>query len=155
MWEPLFPLSGMRWALRGQSPSEQMPLIYFPGGVAVKNPPATQETWVWSLGQEDPMEKEIATHSSILAWRTPWTEEPVRVQSMGSQRVRHEWARTSLNLVSVAFMLCFLFTLLLVLFLSPTLCFKFCWSFHFPLCSPLPRFSNSLVWKIWIVFLLF
>ena len=155
MWEPLFPLSGMRWALRGQSPSEQMPLIYFPGGIAVKNPPATQETWVWSLGQEDPMEKEIATHSSILAWRTPWTEEPVRVQSMGSQRVRHEWARTSLNLLSVAFMLCFLFILLLVLFLSPTLCFKFGCSFHFPLCSPLPRFSNSLVWKIWIVFLLF
>ena len=155
MWEPLFPLSGMQWALRGQSPSEQMLLIYFPGGAAVKNPPAMQETWVWSLGQEDPMEKEIATHSSILAWRTPWTEEPVRVQSMGSQRVRHEWACTSLNLLSVAFMLCFLFSLLLVLFLSPTLCFKFCWSFHFPLCSPLPRFSNSLDWKIWIVFQLF
>ena len=42
----------------------------------VKNPPAMQETWVWSLGWEDPLEKEMATHSSILAWRIPWTEEP-------------------------------------------------------------------------------
>ena len=44
-----------------------------------------QETWVWSLGQEDPLEKEMATHSSILAWRILWTEEPVRLQSMESQ----------------------------------------------------------------------
>ena len=52
----------------------------------VKNPPATWETWVWSLGWEDPLEKGKATHSSILAWRIPCT-----VQSMGSQRVRHDW----------------------------------------------------------------
>ena len=51
----------------------------------VKNMPAVQETWVWSLGWEDPLEKGMATHSSILAWRIPWTE-------MGSQRVRHDWA---------------------------------------------------------------
>ena len=49
----------------------------------VKNPPAMQETWVLSLGQEDPLEKETATHSSILAWRIPWTEESGRLQSMG------------------------------------------------------------------------
>ena len=55
----------------------------------VKNLPAMQETWVQSLGQEDPVEKEMATHSSILAWRTPWTEEPGGLQSMGSQRVGH------------------------------------------------------------------
>ena len=54
----------------------------------VKNPPAMQETQVQSLGQEDPLEEEMATHSSILAWRIPWTEEPGRLQSMGSQRVR-------------------------------------------------------------------
>ena len=48
-----------------------------------------QETWVPSLSQEDPLEKEMATHSSILAWRIPWTEEPGRLQSMGSQRFRH------------------------------------------------------------------
>ena len=46
---------------------------------AVKNPPAMQETWVLSLGQGDPLEKGMATHSSILAWRIPWTEEPVRL----------------------------------------------------------------------------
>ena len=48
------------------------------------------ETWVQSLDQEDPLEKEMATHSSILAWRIPWTEEPGRLQSMGSHRVGHD-----------------------------------------------------------------
>ena len=52
----------------------------------VKNPPAMQETRVQSLGWEDPLEKEMATHSSILAWRIPWTEEPGPIQSMGSQK---------------------------------------------------------------------
>ena len=56
----------------------------------VKNPPAKQETWVQSLGQEDPLEKEMATHYSILAWRIPWTEEPGGLQSMGWQRVGHD-----------------------------------------------------------------
>ena len=55
----------------------------------VRNPPAEQETRVRFLGLEDSLEKGIATHSSILAWITPWTEEPGRLQSMGSQRVRH------------------------------------------------------------------
>ena len=55
-----------------------------------KTPLAMQETWVRSLGQEDPLEKEMATHSSILAWRIPWTEEPGELQSIGSQRVRHD-----------------------------------------------------------------
>ena len=54
-----------------------------------KNLPAKQETWVWSLGWEDPLEKRMATHSSILVWRIPWTEEPGGLQSMGSQRVRY------------------------------------------------------------------
>ena len=53
----------------------------------VKNLPAMQETMVQSHGQEDPLEKEIATHSSILAWEIPWTQEPGRLQSVGSQRV--------------------------------------------------------------------
>ena len=53
----------------------------------VKNLPAMQDTWVQYLGWENPLEKEVATHSSILAWRTPWTEELGRLQSMGSQRV--------------------------------------------------------------------
>ena len=58
----------------------------------VKNLPAMQETWVWSLGWEDPLEEDIATHSSILAWRIPWTEEPGGLQSMWSQRVGHNWS---------------------------------------------------------------
>ena len=55
----------------------------------VKSLPVMRETRVQSLGQEDPLEKEMATHSSIFAWRTPWTEEPGGLQSMGSKRVRH------------------------------------------------------------------
>ena len=56
----------------------------------VKTPPAMWEAWVQSLGWEDPLEKETATHTSILAWRIPWTEEPGRLQSRGSQRVGHD-----------------------------------------------------------------
>ena len=55
-----------------------------------KNLPAMQETWVQSLGREDPLEEGMATHSSILAWRIPWTEEPGSLQSMGLQRVGHD-----------------------------------------------------------------
>ena len=55
----------------------------------VKNPPAMQETWVQSLGWEGPLEKGMATHSSILAWRIPWTEEPGGLQSVRLQRVGH------------------------------------------------------------------
>ena len=56
----------------------------------VKNPPAVWETWVRFLDWEDPLEKGTATHSSILAWRIPWTGEPAGLQSMGSERVRHD-----------------------------------------------------------------
>ena len=56
----------------------------------VKRLPTTQETWVRSLDQEDALEKEMATHSSTLAWKIPGTEDPGRLQSMGSQRVRHD-----------------------------------------------------------------
>ena len=66
----------------------------------VKRLPTVRETWVWSLGQEDPLEKEMATHSSTLAWKIPWTEESSRLQSMGLQRVRHDWA-TSLHFTSL------------------------------------------------------
>ena len=64
----------------------------YPDGSEVKNLPAMQEmqdTQVQSLGQEDPLEKEMTTHSSILAWSIPWTGEPGGLQTMGSQRVRH------------------------------------------------------------------
>ena len=57
---------------------------------SVKNLPAVQETWFQPLSWEDPLEKEMATHSSILTWEMPWTEEPGGLQSMGSQRVGHD-----------------------------------------------------------------
>ena len=58
----------------------------------VKTLPVMWETWVWSVGWEDPREKGMATHSSIIAWRIPWTEEPGGLQSMGSQRFGYDWA---------------------------------------------------------------
>ena len=60
----------------------------------VKRLPAMRETWVRSLDREDPLEKEMATHSSIRAWRIPWMEEPGRLQSMGSQRDGHDRANS-------------------------------------------------------------
>ena len=65
----------------------------------VKRLPGMQETWVRSLGWDNPLEKEMATHSSTLVWKIPWTEEPGRLQSMGSQGVGHDWA-TSLDSLS-------------------------------------------------------
>ena len=70
----------------------------FPGGSDDKNLPSMQETWVQSLGWEDPMEKGMATHSSIPAWRIPWTEDPGRLQSMGSQSDMPEQLTLSLSL---------------------------------------------------------
>ena len=67
--------------------------VGFPCDSVVKNLPAVQkveEMWVQSLSQEDPLEQEMATHSSILAWKIPWTEEPGGLQSMGLQRVGHD-----------------------------------------------------------------
>ena len=66
----------------------------------VKPLPAMWETWVQSVGREDPLEKEMATHSGTLAWKIPWTEEPGRLQSMGLQTVRHAWV-TPLSLFPV------------------------------------------------------
>ena len=71
----------------------RLPLYWdFPIAHMVKSLPAIQDTQVRSLGQEDPLEKEMATHPSILAWEIPWTEEPHGLQSMGSRRVRHDLA---------------------------------------------------------------
>ena len=64
----------------------------------VKDLPAVWEAWVWSLGQEDLLEKEMATHSSIPAWRIPWTEEPGGLKSIGLQRVGNDWATTNILL---------------------------------------------------------
>ena len=66
-------------------------MVGFLGGSVVKNLPVMQEIWVPSLDWQDSLEKGMATHSSILVWRIPWTKEPGRLQSMRSQRVRHDW----------------------------------------------------------------
>ena len=89
----------------------------------LKRLPEMQETRVPTLGWEDPLEKEMATHSSILAWRIPWTEEPGGLQSTGLQRVGHDWATSRhFNLLESQ---CYYFqsTVLLTLFLSFTFCF--------------------------------
>ena len=76
-------LSGDRKTKKRLQPTA---VLCLPGGSAVKNLPAMQEMWVQSLGQEDSLEKEITTHSNILAWEIPWTEEPDGLQSMESQK---------------------------------------------------------------------
>ena len=77
----------------------------------LKNPPAVQETRVWSLSWEDSLEKGMATHSSILAWRIPWTEEPGGLGSMGSRRVGHNWATNTFpfTLLAATLSICFPF----------------------------------------------
>ena len=70
-------MTGIEWMLRASPVAQTVKLL-----------PAMQKIWVRSLGWEDPLEKEMATHSSTLAWKIPWMEEPGRLQSMGSQRVR-------------------------------------------------------------------
>ena len=79
-----------RASLQPQNPYSGFDLRASPVAQRVKNLPAMWETRVQSLGQEVPLEKEMATHSSILAWRIPWMEEPGELQSMGSQRVGHD-----------------------------------------------------------------
>ena len=76
-----------------QQPRNCHALLHWTSLVAqmVKRLPIVRETWVQSLGWEDLLEKEMATHSSTLAWKTPWTEGPGRLQSLGLQRVRHDW----------------------------------------------------------------
>ena len=94
------PLSSCRLVAQNRSPTSSLFKMFFFAfylftyffwaffvAQTVKNLPTMQETWVRSLSQEDPLEKGMATHPSILAWRIPWTEEPGELQSMGSQRV--------------------------------------------------------------------
>ena len=77
---------GENWTSKEKLPRAMASLV----AQRVKRLPAVQETWVRSLGQGDPLEKEMATHSSTLAWKVPWTEKPGRLQSMGLQGVRHD-----------------------------------------------------------------
>ena len=101
-------------SLHSQSPQMQSRITGYcthmamglPGGSAGKSLPATWETWVQSLGWEDPLEKGTATHSSKFAWRIPCTEEPGGLQSMGSQRVRHSLATNTHIYVNASFSIC-------------------------------------------------
>ena len=68
--------------------------VWLPSGTVLKNLPTRQETQVWSLGREDPLEKEMATCSRILAWEIPWTEQPGGLQPLGFWRLRPDWANT-------------------------------------------------------------
>ena len=115
----------------------------------VKNPPAMWETWVWSLGWEDPLEEGMATHSSILAWRIPWTEEPGGLQFMGSWRAGHNWANkhAHFELIFVEDMRFCLGLCLFCLWMSN--CYSIiCWKEHF---SPLDCFCNFVKNQLGII----
>ena len=90
----------------------------FTGGSAVKNPPAMKEMQVWSLGWQDPLEKEMTTHSSILAWEIPWTEVPGRLQSMGLHTKQLKESNESFPFISQEFILSYVFSLSVLHFLS-------------------------------------
>ena len=79
------------WQIDGETMVTVTDFILGGYKITVKHLPAMRETQVQFLGREDPLEKEMTIHSSILAWKIPWTEEPNRLQSMGSQRVRHDY----------------------------------------------------------------
>ena len=116
----------------------------------VKNLPAIQETWVLSLGQEDPLEEGMATHSSIFAWRIYWTEEPGRLQFMGSERVGHDWStNTSLqvneklhsDLIYFGYNTMYFGFLCVNLLLSLQIWYKLLWIVDW--CEPQNRVSTS------------
>ena len=101
-------------ALKSSNNEPHLPNVYKVNGTSliaqtVKCLPTVQETRVWSLGRQDPLEKEMTTHSSILAWKIPWTEECGRLQSMGSQRIRHDWATSPSSIKFLVVNKCSLF----------------------------------------------
>ena len=108
----------------------------FPGGSEVKESACNAGAWVRPLGWEDPLEKEMATHSSILAWRIPWMEEPGGLQSMGSQRIGHDWV-TSLSLSSHPWCLCFIIFYYVLAIIQKMICIII-WSLWWK-CLPLHR----------------
>ena len=108
-------------------------------GQRVECLPAMWETWVWSLGWEDPLEKEMATHSSILAWRTPQKEEPGRLQSTGSQRVRDFTFTFKLHGTKIFLFLSFLIFLKIYLF---------CLWLHWVFVAACRLFSNCSKWRL-------
>ena len=128
---------------KNKEPQEQgvrHSFIYtFAGTQMVKNLPATQETRVWSLGWEDTLEKGMVTQFSILAWRIPWTEESDRLQSMGLQRVRHDWATNT----STFFLQTCLFILPLNIHLPCDKHWGRCWGWRQVLALSIKKKKNS------------
>ena len=104
----------------------------------VKNMPAVQEIRVQSLGQEDPLEMEMATHSSILAWKAPWTEEPGGLQSVGSQRVRHDWVTNTCIMLKVLYMFPYKYKVFTVFY---------SWNAYW-ICK-LQKWERKLTWYPW------
>ena len=88
--------TGINWLI-----TDRWQVLGFPGASVVKNLSAMQDTWVWSLDQEDPLEKEMAIHPSILAQKIPWTEEPGGLQTMGLQRFRQDFMIKQQQVTSV------------------------------------------------------
>ena len=114
----------------------------FLGGSAVKNPPTMQETWVQLLVQEDLLEKGMASHSSIFAWRISWTEVPGGLQSMGSWRVGHHWS----NWASMQWIFGFLKDVVLALKIASGACFMSLMSHHL-LCGGCSSVATLVVNK--------
>ena len=135
----------------------------------VKNLPAMQETQVWSLSCDNPLEKGMATHSSILAWRIPWIEEAGGLQSMGSQKVTHNWATNTLGqLTELKTVFYILLSGYYKGYNSETAQWRRCrgqgrgWSFHpflnilppapWCVCSPTLKLSESHCWGVFMEF---
>ena len=111
----------------------------------VKRLPAMPETWVQSLGREDPLEKEMATHSSTLAWKIPWMEEPGRLPSTGSQRVGHDW-------VTLLTYICKVLSAVSETLYVPMLAFiNYCKFLLYPLCFYL-HWQDSLIKTLYIIY---
>ena len=135
----------MLWKCSTQYASKFWKFSSVPSGSdTVKRLPAMWETWVLSLGREDPLEKEMATYSSIHAWKIRWIEEPGGLQSMGSQRVGHDWA-TSLLLLLLLSILWHCLSLRLVWKLTCGYCwvFQICWHIE---CSTFTA-SSFRIWN--------
>ena len=152
------------FTIRTQRPAITLKLIFCVslGAQSVKNSPPVRETWVRSVVWEDLLEKGMDTHSSILAWRTPWTEEPGGLPSMGSQRVRHAWTTNHASAayeIKVSIILVFSFpgeSLLLPLLLPLPLIKWQCMSasfsqctiiFHWNLYSFLQQYHVADLWR--------
>ena len=106
-----------------------------------------QEAWVRFLGQEDLLEKGMATHSSILAWKIPWAEKPGGLQSMGSQRVRHDWATNAFIYMCVCVCVCVCVYFIYVYKISRSRCFKVKYNIKYASLPLKILATNKFIWE--------